>query len=234
MKLKVVCKRQMSKSSIVLLSAALIIFASFETRADTAGMEKRATEWAAFQKKYGTWPSDVSFPTSAANEAELLEVFKSERHGRLDHAYANQKDRLALDFMNAARLGFVSCGIDQQLKVTSPPAWEFYNRHLLDIRVISVPFNLCPDDHSSCSFSSSFTAKNFPALKLIIVNAFKWNTVDQGTRMSIAIHEVLGLAGVETGTYGYSSESRFVRVLTGNRCWFCKNPICLRYHARLT
>lgn len=181
--------------------------------AETTDREQKAHEWANLQKKYGTWPSEVTFPTFATNETELLRAFASERHGPLDHALANQKDRLALDFVNEARLGFSACGIDQQLKASAPAAFDFYNRHLLDVRVMSVPFNLCPDSNSGCSFASSFTAKNFPQLKLIVVNAFKWNTIKQGPRMSVAIHEILGLAGLETGTYGYSSEATFVQTI---------------------
>lgn len=143
------------------------------------------------------WLTESRPQVKATNERAFLEAVGATGSG-------NGGDPVAMNFVDMAKYA-IGCGLLESLPSREA---DILNRSFYSIRVFSVPFNLCVDDTADCDFETSFTAKNFPDRNLILVNAVKWNLISTEQRMTIALHEVLGLLGLEKGTYGRSTSLR--------------------------
>ncbi|RYZ91988.1 MAG: hypothetical protein EOP06_05615 [Proteobacteria bacterium] len=155
----------------------------------------------------GTWPVQPTLKSEMPDERSFLKEFKLKNKDRSYEATGsgNGGDPMAADFVNQARSAISGCGIEKALRIEHPSKFREFNRRFYKVRIRTVAFNLCVDDSSNCDFNSSFAAKNYPELDLILINAFKWNMMMPIDRMKIATHEFFGIIGLEVGTYGYSN-----------------------------
>ena len=162
-------------------------------------------KWMPLSLQYGTTPYVPFYISTATDEPEFFKEYPT-LIKQFDHFPNRVFGDMSQNFETEAFNAFTACGIDKKLKNLSSRTWDKLNKNYYSVTIITVPFNLCQDANSSdCSFESSFAAKNFPALKLILVNAAKWNIMNENQRMSLAVHEFLGVFGVEESTYGLSS-----------------------------
>lgn len=75
------------------------------------------------------------------------------------------------------------------------------------VRIKAVNYKLCENDNDQkCPSEDGFVAKNYPKKMLIVVNSDKWRLLDPKQKSRIALHEYLGIMGLERGTYGISSQ----------------------------
>lgn len=73
-------------------------------------------------------------------------------------------------------------------------------------KVYGVNFKLCVDDNDArCPSEEGFIAKNYPEQNIILVNTLKWGAANLLVRRSNALHEHLGIIGVERGNSAISS-----------------------------
>lgn len=173
-------------------------------------------DWMKIKEKVGGWPDQPEFQTNSKSEKDFLRNFGAKllkSKNDLGHEFVratgsgNGGDPLAAQFVNTARFRMTECGIETLL---SKKDFSKLNVLFYKTKVLSVPFNLCRDADEGCDFKTSFAAKNYPELRLILVNAVKWNLMNEEERMQVAAHEFLGIIGAEAGSYGYSSRMRLV------------------------
>ncbi|MGZ3744845.1 MAG: hypothetical protein ACXWRE_04780 [Pseudobdellovibrionaceae bacterium] len=191
--------------------------------------ELQLKKWIPYSLRFNTGPDVPLYVSQAKTEREfftqynLLEPnFKQQKYGAIGW--------LSRSFLQNANNGFNMCGIDQDLQKNNPERWDYFNKNFYFFHIISVPFKLCQDsDTSDCPLNSSYTAKNYPDLQLILVNSYRWNMMSDIDRMSLAVHEILGLLRIEEGTYGVSAEANFGVALKKNSNSFTQITFCSQH-----
>ncbi|MGZ3770812.1 MAG: hypothetical protein ACXVCP_15180 [Bdellovibrio sp.] len=185
-------------------------------------------KWIPYSLRFKTGPDVPLYISQAKTEHEFFaqyslveSTFKQQKYGPIGW--------LAQSFLTHANNGFNMCGIDKDLQKNDPDRWEYFNKNFYFFHIVSVPFKLCQDsDTSDCSFDSSYTAKNYPALQLILINTYRWNMLTDIERMSLAIHEILGLLRIEEGNYGVSSNANFGEAITNFSNGYKKITFCTK------
>ncbi len=105
---------------------------------------------------------------------------------------------------------------------------HFMDKLLTETTIIPTSNKLCPETtdldlvkdlqvkpfeikviEDTCTAHDGLAAKNWPKHKLIIFNLEKWNQLDDNEKMTLALHETLGLIQIEEGHYIYSSNIIF-------------------------
>jgi hypothetical protein len=73
------------------------------------------------------------------------------------------------------------------------------------IQVQDVDQRLCTNEIQNCSEEDSVTAINQPSVRKIIIHRSKWKNLDPVAKIRLALHETLGISGLETNDYHISS-----------------------------
>ncbi|OFZ79681.1 MAG: hypothetical protein A2583_06700 [Bdellovibrionales bacterium RIFOXYD1_FULL_53_11] len=74
-----------------------------------------------------------------------------------------------------------------------------------DAKVYAVEKKLCPENIPVCTFDESLVAKNHPEQMIIFINIKKWKNISAIIKTRIAIHEYLGIIGIEKSKYQLSA-----------------------------
>jgi hypothetical protein len=208
------------KTFFSFLISGLIITSFAKAQVHAESPEKREEKVRAWLKAMDedggdVWLTESSPQVKADNEKSFFAKLTATGSG-------NGGDPLAQNFIEMAKYS-VACGLLESLprKEANILDHSFYR-----IRVFSVPFNLCIDDTADCDFATSFTAKNFPDKNTILVNAVKWNSRGFQERVSIAMHEVLGILRIEQATYGRSTSIKFKTVRQRSDSSFSMTNYC--------
>jgi hypothetical protein len=217
----------------------LTLFAGFTAKADglpgiPAGMSPSAyhdeqwRKWMGFSKNFQTVADVPLYISQAKTEKEFLTELPALEKTVFPQFPGGAMGWMSQHFVDAAYNTFQACSIDKSLQKEFPKQWDVFNKNFYYIHIVSVSFNLCQDgDSSDCSFETSFAAKNYPDRKLILVNAYRWNMMKDDERKTLAVHEFLGVIGVEEGTYDFSADSQLKEVITGTATGYNQKSYCV-------